>query len=59
MPRPDPSAPDFTHVKFYRHSLRDVCELQGARFDGCQHVDDRVPQRIVTATGPNPLQSER
>jgi predicted metalloenzyme YecM len=46
---------DFTHVKFYRRSLRDACELEGARFDGFQHVDDWVPQRIVTATGPDPL----
>ena len=46
---------DFTHVKFYRRSLREVCELDGARFEGFQHVDDWVPQRIVTATGPDPL----
>lgn len=46
---------DFTHVKFYRHSLYDACVLEGARFNGFQHVDDWVPQRIVTATGPNPL----
>ena len=46
---------DFTHVKFYRHSLRDVCELGGARFDGFQHVDDWVPQRLETATGSNAL----
>jgi predicted metalloenzyme YecM len=46
---------DFTNVKFYRHSLHDGVELQGAEFDGFQHVDDWVPQRLVTATGPNPL----
>ena len=46
---------DFTHVKFYRRSLYDVCVLQGARFDGFVHVDDWVPQRLVTATGPNAL----
>lgn len=46
---------DFTHVKFYRRSLFDVCVLGGYRFDGFQHVDDWVPQRLVTATGPNPL----
>jgi predicted metalloenzyme YecM len=47
---------DFTHVKFYRRSLRAEVELQGGRrFDGFQHVDDWVPQRLVTATGPNPL----
>jgi len=46
---------DFTHVKFYRRSLNDACVLQGATFDGFVHVDDWVPQRLVTATGPNPL----
>ena len=46
---------DFTHVKFYRHSLRASIELTGARFEGFQHVEDWVPQRLVTATGPNPL----
>jgi len=46
---------DFTHVKFYRRSLHDGVVLQGGRFDGFSHVDDWVPQRLVTATGPNPL----
>ena len=46
---------DFTHVKFYRRSLYDVRVLQGATFDGFVHVDDWVPQRLVTATGPDPL----
>jgi catechol 2,3-dioxygenase-like lactoylglutathione lyase family enzyme len=46
---------DFTHVKFYRRSLYDGAILQGARFDGFSHVDDWVPQRLVTATGPTPL----
>ena len=46
---------DFTHVKFHRRSLRDVVELEGAHFDGFHHVEDWVPQRLVTATGPNPL----
>jgi predicted metalloenzyme YecM len=46
---------DFTHVKFYRRSLYDGVLLQGATFDGFNHVDDWVPQRLVTATGPNPL----
>ena len=46
---------DFTHVKFHRRSLHDSCVLLGARFDGFVHVDDWVPQRLVTATGPNPL----
>ena len=42
---------DFTHVKFYRRSLYDACVLEGATFDGFVHVDDWVPQRLVTATG--------
>jgi len=46
---------DFTHVKFYRRSFFDVVEDEGARFDGFSHVDDWVPQRLVTASGPNPL----
>jgi hypothetical protein len=46
---------DFTHVKFYRRSLSDGVLLQGARFDGFSHVEGWVPQRLVTATGPNPL----
>jgi hypothetical protein len=46
---------DFTHVKFYRHSLRASIEQTGGRFEGFQHVEDWVPQRLVTATGPNPL----
>lgn len=46
---------DFTHVKFYRYSLRAGIEHQGGRLDGFQHVDDWVPQRVVTATGPIPL----
>lgn len=47
---------DFTHVKFYRLSLQASVELFGDRFDeGFRHVDDWVPQRLVTATGPNPL----
>jgi len=46
---------DFTHVKFYRRSFFDVVEDEGACFDGFRHIDDWVPQRLVTATGPNPL----
>jgi predicted metalloenzyme YecM len=47
---------DFTHVKFYRLSLRESVELYSGPFeDGFQHVDDWLPQRLVTATGPNPL----
>ena len=47
---------DFTHVKFYRLSLKASVELQTGPFDdGFHHVDDWIPQRLVTATGPNPL----
>ena len=46
---------DFTHVKFHQRALREVVELQGGRFDGIHHVEGWVPQRLVTATGPNPL----
>ena len=47
---------DFTHVKFYRLSLRASVEVDAGPFDdGFDHVDDWVPQRLVTATGPNPL----
>jgi predicted metalloenzyme YecM len=46
---------DFTHVKFYRLSLRAAVELDGRQIDGFLHVDDWMPQRLVTATGPNPL----
>ena len=47
---------DFTHVKFYRLSLRASVELFEGEFeDGFHHVEDWVPQRLVTATGPNPL----
>ena len=46
---------DFTHVKFHQRPLRSAAEMQGARFDGFHHVEDWVPQGLVTATGPNPL----
>ena len=47
---------DFTHVKFYRLSLQASVEVfEGPFGDGFTHVDDWVPQRLVTATGPNPL----
>src|SRR5689334_21069137 len=47
---------DFTHVKFYRLSLRASVEIDAGPFaDGFHHVDDWVPQALVTATGPNPL----
>lgn len=46
---------DFTNVKFYRVSLREGHLMQGGTFDGFQHVDGWKPQRLVTASGPNPL----
>lgn len=46
---------DFTHVKFYWRSFFNVVEDEEGRFQGFVHVDDWVPQRLVTATGPNPL----
>jgi predicted metalloenzyme YecM len=47
---------DFTHVKFYRLSLQASVELDSGPFEsGFHHVADWVPQRLVTATGPNPL----
>lgn len=47
---------DFTHVKFYRLSLGDSVALDGHGLgDGFHHVEGWVPQRLVTATGPNPL----
>ena len=47
---------DFTYVKFYRLSLKDSVELDAGPFpEGFRHVDDWVPQGLVTATGPNPL----
>jgi hypothetical protein len=46
---------DFTHVKFYRRSFFDVVEDEEGPFEGFTHVGDWVPQRLVTATGPNPL----
>jgi predicted metalloenzyme YecM len=47
---------DFTHVKFYRQSLQDSVESETEPFGtGFRHVEGWVPQRLVTATGPNPL----
>ncbi|HET7704276.1 MAG TPA: VOC family protein [Candidatus Limnocylindrales bacterium] len=47
---------DFTHVKFYRLSLQASVELfEGPIKAGFRHVDGWEPQRLVTATGPNPL----
>lgn len=50
---------DFTHVKFYRWSLKASVEMFEGEFpDGFHHVDAWVPQRLVTATGPNPLPAD-
>ena len=47
---------DFTHVKFYRLSLRASVELHAGPFpNGFHHVAGWHPQRLVTATGPSPL----
>ncbi len=46
---------DFTHVKFYRTSLQAAVERQSGAIEGFRHVEDWVPQRLVTATGPDPL----
>jgi predicted metalloenzyme YecM len=46
---------DFTHVKFYRRSFFDVVKDEVGRLDGFHHVDGWVPQRLITANGPNPL----
>ncbi|HJQ95596.1 MAG TPA: VOC family protein, partial [Acidimicrobiia bacterium] len=48
---------DFTHVKFYRRSFFDVVEDEEGHFEGFVHVDDWIPQKLVTATGSNPLPS--
>jgi predicted metalloenzyme YecM len=57
--RPDPVYilfEDFTHVKFYRLSLKASVELDAGPFAaGFRHVEDWVPQGLVTATGPDPL----
>lgn len=31
--------PDHTNVKFYAHSLHDVCVFEGRRFDGFRHAE--------------------
>jgi predicted metalloenzyme YecM len=46
---------DFTHVKFYRRSFFDVVEDEEGPIEGFTHVDDWMPQRLVTATAGNPL----
>jgi predicted metalloenzyme YecM len=46
---------DFTHVKFYRRSFFDVVEDDVGGFAGFVHVEGWVPQRLVAATGSNPL----
>ena len=43
-------------MKFYRLSLRESVELHVGPFgQAFHHVQDWAPQRLVTATGPNPL----
>src|SRR2546428_6766060 len=44
---------DFTHVKFFRRSLYDVCVLEAASFDGLVHVAEPAPKCPVTPTGRN------
>lgn len=34
---------DHTNVKFYVHSLQEVCVLEGRRFDGFHHATETVP----------------
>jgi predicted metalloenzyme YecM len=46
---------DFTHVKFYRRSFFDVVEDEEGPFVGIVHVEDWVPQQLVTATHGDPL----
>jgi predicted metalloenzyme YecM len=46
---------DFSHVKFYRESFIEVVKREEGPFEGFVHVDDWIPNRLVTATGPNPL----
>ena len=47
---------DFTHVKFYRLSLQASVESATGPFGtGFHHVEGWEPQRLKTATGPNPL----
>ena len=48
-------SPGVAHVKFYRRSLYDGVILQGARSTASATWTNSVPQRLVTATGPNPL----
>ena len=46
---------DFTNVKFHQRPLRETAEMTGSKFDGFKHLDNYEPQRLFTATGPNPL----
>ena len=46
---------DFTHLNLYRRSFLDIVEEAQGGFEGFRHIDDWVPQRLVTATGSNPL----
>jgi hypothetical protein len=46
---------DFTHVQFYRWSLRESVELDAGPFDnGFHHVDDWVPQAARDRDRPEP-----
>jgi len=44
-------------VKFHQRPLRETAEMAGGSFDGFHHVEGYTPQRLATATGPNPLPS--
>jgi predicted metalloenzyme YecM len=46
---------DWTHVKFYRRSFVDVIQDEEGPIEGFTHLDDYVPQRLVTATHGDPL----
>lgn len=46
---------DFTNVKFHQRPLRETAEMTGSKFDGFTHLEGYEPQRLFTATGPNPL----
>jgi predicted metalloenzyme YecM len=46
---------DWTHVKFYRRSFVDVVEDENGKIEGFTHLDDYVPQQLVTATHGDPL----
>ena len=45
----------YVRQRSYRRSFFDVLEDEEGPFEGLVHVEDWVPQRLVTATGANPL----